>query len=173
MQILLSLLNYQTTNYLRSIFFVDFGLLHGRQCFESADDAAENSVFTVQMLARTKCDKTAHNRINANICTYNCDLFVLGPEFAIDSMPRPSWCNDLTNSSLSGPPNAESPPVPLPVGSPPWICAFIHSFNKDSKSNHKVLDKSMKDGVRVIAALTVTYKVVTRLRYLFTEQLHV
>lgn len=34
--------------------------------------------------------------------TYNCDLFVLGPEFAILRTPRPVWDKLGLNSSLKG-----------------------------------------------------------------------
>ena len=54
--------------------------------------------------------------------THNCDLLVFGPEFAMLSIPLPWWLRNCLNSSLNGcGPQADSPPVPVPVGSPPWI----------------------------------------------------
>ena len=63
--------------------------------------------------------------------TNNCDLFVFLPWLAIDSTPRVSCFSARTISSLNAPPNALSPPSPLPVGSPPWICRYIrcHCFH--------------------------------------------
>jgi len=55
------------------------------------------------------------------IKTYNCEVFVLGPALAMLRMPRPLCLRVCTISSLSGLPHADLPPVPVPVGSPPWI----------------------------------------------------
>ena len=46
---------------------------------------------------------------------------VLGPELAIESTPRPSCRSLFVHSSLKGLPHMLSPPVPVPVGSPPWL----------------------------------------------------
>ena len=51
--------------------------------------------------------------------TYNCDPFVLGPELAIDNIPRPVWCKFGLISSSNGFFHIDSPPRPVPVGSPP------------------------------------------------------
>ena len=52
----------------------------------------------------------------------NCDPFVSrAPLFAIATCPR--WLNliRLCSSSLKGSPYTDSPPRPVPVGSPVWI----------------------------------------------------
>ena len=59
--------------------------------------------------------------------TYNWDRFVLGPEFAIDSTPLPLWIKFGLNSSSKGFCQIDSPPSPVPVGSPPWICKHYNS----------------------------------------------
>lgn len=51
--------------------------------------------------------------------TYNCDPFVFGPELAIDRIPRPVWCKFGLISSSKGFFHIDSPPRPVPVGSPP------------------------------------------------------
>ena len=51
--------------------------------------------------------------------TYNCDLFVLGPELAILNIPRPVCVRLGLNSSANGDFQYDSPPSPVPVGSPP------------------------------------------------------
>ena len=49
--------------------------------------------------------------VRENGKTYNCDLLVSGPEFAILSIPLPVWVKLGLNSSLNGLPHADSPPV--------------------------------------------------------------
>lgn len=51
--------------------------------------------------------------------TYNWEPLVLGPEFAMESTPRPVWVSCGLNSSSNFLPQMDSPPEPLPVGSPP------------------------------------------------------
>ena len=53
--------------------------------------------------------------------TKNCDPFVFGPEFAIDTTPAPVCLRLRVISSSNLPPYTLSPPRPVPVGSPPWI----------------------------------------------------
>lgn len=48
--------------------------------------------------------------------------FVFGPAFAMESVYGRSWRNDGWNSSLKSPPQMDSPPVPVPVGSP--VCTI-------------------------------------------------
>lgn len=43
--------------------------------------------------------------------SYNCDLLVFGPEFAMLRIPRPVWDKLGRNSSLKGFPQKDSPPV--------------------------------------------------------------
>lgn len=47
---------------------------------------------------------------------------MFGPEFAMLKMPRPEWDRNCLNSSAKAPFQKESPPVPVPVGSPPCTC---------------------------------------------------
>jgi hypothetical protein len=42
--------------------------------------------------------------------------------FAMDKTPRPVCVSRESNSSLNGFPYTDSPPVPVPVGSPPCKC---------------------------------------------------
>jgi len=65
--------------------------------------------------------------------TYNWDRFVLGPEFAIDSTPLPLWVKFGLNSSSKGFCQIDSPPSPVPLGSPPWICKH---YNSKSEHTH-------------------------------------
>ena len=65
--------------------------------------------------------QNSRSEIEHVFCTHNCDLFVLGPELAMLSIPLPWWLRNCWNSSLKAFPQADSPPVPVPVGSPPWI----------------------------------------------------
>jgi hypothetical protein len=53
--------------------------------------------------------------------TNNWDPLVLGPEFAMDRIPLPVWCRFGRTSSSNGFFHIDSPPRPVPVGSPPWI----------------------------------------------------
>ena len=53
--------------------------------------------------------------------THNWDLLVLVPELAMLSIPRPECVRLGLNSSGNAPPHIDSPPLPVPVGSPPWI----------------------------------------------------
>mmetsp|Transcript_8347 Transcript_8347/g.27546 ORF Transcript_8347/g.27546 Transcript_8347/m.27546 type:complete len:233 (+) Transcript_8347:126-824(+) len=57
----------------------------------------------------------------------NCDPFVFGPELAIDSTPLPSCLSLAIGSSANGFPHLDSPPVPVPVGSPPCTMKFFNS----------------------------------------------
>ena len=66
--------------------------------------------------------------------TYNCDLLVLGPEFAILSTPLPVWVRFGLNSSLNGFPQMDSPPVPVAVGSPP--CSWWAKYNMQHSTNY-------------------------------------
>ena len=60
------------------------------------------------------------NLIKKSFKAHNCDLFVFGPEFAMLRIPRPVWLRLILNSSAKGVgPQAVSPPLPVPVGSPP------------------------------------------------------
>ncbi len=62
------------------------------------------------------------NKSSYEFITYNCDLLVLGPELAMLRIPRPVWDKFTLNSSANGVgPHDDSPPFPVPVGSPPWI----------------------------------------------------
>tara|TARA_B110001452_G_scaffold163064_1_gene135836 strand:- start:2880 stop:3080 length:201 start_codon:yes stop_codon:yes gene_type:complete len=49
----------------------------------------------------------------------NWEPFVLGPLLAIDTMPRAVCMFSGWISSLNLPPQMLSPPLPVPVGSPP------------------------------------------------------
>ena len=65
-----------------------------------------------------------NNVLNYNIyktiyISYNCDLLVFGPELAIDKIPRPVWVKLGLKQSSKGFPQIDSPPFPVPVGSPP------------------------------------------------------
>ena len=51
--------------------------------------------------------------------TKNWEPLELGPELAIQRTPAPVCFNALVNSSSNFPPNMLSPPLPVPVGSPP------------------------------------------------------
>ena len=53
--------------------------------------------------------------------TKNWLPFELGPLFAMESTPAPVCFRLEVISSENFPPYMESPPLPLPVGSPPWI----------------------------------------------------
>ena len=64
--------------------------------------------------------------IETNVFTYNCDLFVFGPEFAILSIPLPVWDRFGLKSSGNEVFQYDSPPSPVPVGSPPCTCIFKH-----------------------------------------------
>ena len=46
---------------------------------------------------------------------------VLGPELALERIPAPVCFNSFNISSWNFPPNTDSPPLPVPVGSPPCI----------------------------------------------------
>ena len=50
----------------------------------------------------------------------NCDLFVFGPLLAILIIPAPECFNSGVISSSNTPPYILSPPLPVPVGSPPY-----------------------------------------------------
>ena len=52
----------------------------------------------------------------------NCEPFVFGPLLAIPSSPRCVKRSRPWHSSLNGAPYTDSPPVPVPVGSP--VCAM-------------------------------------------------
>ena len=52
---------------------------------------------------------------------FACSPFVPGPELAIDRTPAPVWWSSRWSSSSNLPPQTDSPPRPVPVGSPPWI----------------------------------------------------
>lgn len=49
------------------------------------------------------------------------DPLVLGPELALERIPAPVCFNSFNISSWNFPPNTDSPPLPVPVGSPPCI----------------------------------------------------
>ena len=49
----------------------------------------------------------------------NCDPFVLGPLLAMETTPRTVCFSSGWTSSLNLPPQMLSPPLPVPVGSPP------------------------------------------------------
>ena len=49
-----------------------------------------------------------------------CEPLVLGPEFAIETTPAPVCLRSRLISSSNLPPKHDSPPRPVPVGSPPW-----------------------------------------------------
>ncbi len=61
--------------------------------------------------------------------TYNCEVFVFFPLFAIEMTPRPSCVSGESSSSSKGLFQMLVPPLPVPVGSPPWIC---HSSSFES-----------------------------------------
>ncbi len=50
----------------------------------------------------------------------NWELLVSLPLLAIERMPRASWVRGPSNSSVKFLPQIDAPPLPVPVGSPPW-----------------------------------------------------
>jgi len=50
----------------------------------------------------------------------NWEPFVFGPLFAIDKIPAPVCFSSRVTSSSNFRPQTDSPPRPVPVGSPPW-----------------------------------------------------
>ena len=85
-------------------------------------EAPKNGVFKVKMLGRSICDITGEVRqkiIAALNTTYNCEPLVLGPWLAMQSTPLPSCNKFLWNSSGKGFFHMDSPPLPVPSGSPP------------------------------------------------------
>ena len=53
---------------------------------------------------------------------------VLGPALAMLSTPAPVWWRSPLISSSNLPPYTDSPPRPVPVGSPPWIIKSCRVF---------------------------------------------
>ena len=100
-----------------------------------------------------------------------------GPELAIDRIPRPWWTKFGLNSSSNGFFHIDSPPFPVFVGSPPWICKansnrhsffrnfFFFPFSLERATDHKVADRSVKFRPVVITILTVFHKVFARFRH--------
>ena len=70
-----------------------------------------------------------------NVCVnqirwLTCEPFVFGPEFALDKIPAPVCFNSGKISSWNFPPNIDSPPLPVPVGSPPCIMKSLMILKK-------------------------------------------
>ena len=71
-----------------------------------------------------------------------CEPFVFGPEFALDKIPAPVCFNSGKISSWNFPPNIDSPPLPVPVGSPPCIMKSLIILSEYVK--HEVKRVSMR-----------------------------
>ena len=82
--------------------------------------------------------------------------FVLAPLLAMDIVPRLSCfaAPFRSCSSLNGVPQCDSPPAPVPVGSPVWICQGSET-TIDPRSlrhtHHKPWNQSVEKYVLVLA----------------------
>ena len=67
-----------------------------------------------------------------------CEPFEFGPELALERIPAPVCFNSGNISSWNFPPNIDSPPLPVPVGSPPCIMKslIILTDCKDAKKEN-------------------------------------
>ena len=73
--------------------------------------------------------------VGANVMK-NCEPFELGPELAIHNTPAPVCFKSLVSSSSNLPPNILSPPLPVPVGSPPCtICISVGGVEVSKQHN--------------------------------------
>ena len=79
------------------------------------------ATFPMCALTRPKmvCFPSSHG-VGASVMK-NCDPLVFGPLLAMDKTPAPVCFSSRVISSSNLPPNADTPPRPVPVGSPPWI----------------------------------------------------
>ncbi|RKP24739.1 nucleotide-diphospho-sugar transferase [Syncephalis pseudoplumigaleata] len=100
----------------------------------------------------TPCHRHAHDNDHRLVgATYNCDALVSLPWLAMDSMPRALWVRFGLNWSAKLRFHIDSPPRPVPVGSPPWIYMHTRTYTHPVRvhaamghahdhSYHKVLD---------------------------------
>lgn len=102
---------------------------------------SSSSVGTFSMVARvvrppTTMPKTVCLKLRWLADLYrmkNCDPLLWGPLLAMLTTPRPEWTSFEFSSSLNGLPHIDSPPLPVPVGSPPWIMKFLRAkYKKES-----------------------------------------
>ena len=112
----------------RTVFVVRLDALHVGEGVQSADQLPEHGVLPVEVFAGAVRDKTGMKMVviyktlpgnDSTFLAHNCDLLVLGPEFAMLRIPRPVCERCCWISSLKGVPQKDSPPVPSPFGSPP------------------------------------------------------
>ena len=67
---------------------------------------------------KTVCRPSSHGQASA-VTMKNWEPFVFGPAFAIARAPRSTGCLLISSSNWY-----PGPPMPVPVGSPPWIMKF-------------------------------------------------
>lgn len=110
--------------------------------------------------------------------TYNCEPFVLGPELAIESTPRPVCVRFGLNSSSNGLPQIDLPPAPVPVGSPPCICkkSYVSIAAKPTLCEatcNEIPDGSVEQYIIVISIGAMFNEIITGAWNLFAEQFQV
>lgn len=96
---------------------------------------------------------------------YNCDPLVLGPELAMESIPRPVCDRFGLNSSSNDLPQIDLPPAPVPVGSPPCICKEMHilivALSSQQKATYnKIPYRAMKQYAIVITVGAMFYEII-------------
>lgn len=107
----------------RPVLGVNGHLFHRVKCaaqLSTINDLANNGILAVQMRLLTVGDKklrSVHTRRRT------CDLFVFGALLAIATIPRALNLSVGRISSSNGAPQIDSPPLPVPVGSP--VCVNL------------------------------------------------